>query len=535
MNDIEVLNEMGVVVKDASAAKMILDAIKALKRQENESLYRTNQKTSEITSLKTAIYCNKLLKEYTMVAFGIDESTMLMYNENRGLYQSMTYDIDEFINNQLPVTDVNITKHRKQVKDEIFRRCKKIAIEQLNCDKNLINFKNGLYNIEKNILLPHSKDVFSTIQANGNYNIVALDGFDGSVFSKYLETTFDLEVIPIIQEMLGYCISSYTEAHKMFFLEGTGGNGKSQFLEILNGMFNEKDISNVSINQLQKQEYAMELATSAFNSCGDIDSNYIANPGIIKQVTGGSDNERIMARTLYGKPVKFKPICKLAFSANTLPSSSDKGASWYDRLVIIPFFKSFRGQKGEIKNIGSMIAKSEIDIVLAWAIEGLQRLIKNNFKFSESAIINQKMKEYRHQNDNFSKFVDMYCFIDPGIKSDEYRNKPKNEKIFIPNSEIIELYKTYCEDNHEKMIGRLKIVSYLNSFGIHEKHTVLTSGRYFEGIAWTDKILEYRKRGELKGEVNPSIDNKHQKFEVYYGINKDESDFEEKLKNRESV
>lgn len=453
-------------------------------------VYRYN-KDGEITAFYPSIYCNEfILKNRKIIAFGDDESTLLYYDESRGIYAKMYNELDVIMNDTMHLNDPSITTNRKKVKDETFRRAKKVTTEDLNSNKNLINFKNGLYDLKERKLKKHSYKVYSTIQANGNYIPEKLKEFEGSLFESFLTSTFDSEVIPIIQEMLGYIITSFTEAQKMFFLEGSGGNGKSSFLEICMGMFNSNDVTNVSIDQIQKQEYAIELATSAFNSCGDIDSTYINNPGIIKQITGGTENEKIMARTLFGKPMKFRPTCKLMFSANSLPSSSDKNNSWYSRLIIIPFYKTFRGNVKEVKKIGEKIVNKEIEIVLAWAIEGLKRLIDNKFKFTQSKIIENKLQEYRFQNDNFSKFVDLYCLIDDRLTSNEYSLLSKEEKYYIPNIELNTIYKAYCNDNNEKLVGKIRIVNCLNSFKVHEKHTVLCKGRYWEGIAWNKNVEE---------------------------------------------
>jgi len=453
-------------------------------------VYRYDR-NNQITAFYPSVYCDKfVLKGREIIAFGDDETTLLRYDSNRGIYVKMFNELDTIMNNTMILEDPNITSNRKKVKDETFRRCKKVLPEELNSNKHLINFKNGLYDLKERKLTEHTHKVYSTIQANGNYDPNKLKDFKGSLFESFLMTTFDFEIIPVIQEMLGYIITSFTEAQKMFFLEGSGGNGKSSFLEICMGMFNSSDVTNVSIDQLQKQEYAIELATSAFNSCGDIDSTYINNPGIIKQITGGTENEKIMARTLFGKPIKFRPTCKLMFSANSLPSSSDKNNSWYSRLIIIPFYKTFRGNVKEVKKIGERIVSSEIEIVLAWAIEGLKRLIDNKFKFTKSKVIENKLMEYRFQNDNFSKFIDLYCVIDNRLTNNGYKTLDKSEKYFIPNSELNNVYKLYCNDNNEKLIGKIKIVSYLNSLHVHEKHTILHSGRYLEGIAWKEDVRD---------------------------------------------
>lgn len=510
MNYIELLKKKcGIVIDDKNIAKEIFDLYEFKeKTTSNKNCYRYN-KNGEITAFYPAIYYERNIKnDYIIIAFGDDESTMLKYDEDRGIYVSMNNIIDNILNKTMAKDDPSITRHRKNVKDEIFRRCRKIEPIEINKNEYLLNFKNGLYDLKTKKMLKHSSDIISTIQINGEYKENAIDRYNGSLFEKYLNTTFDKEIIPVIQETFGYCISAFTEAQKMFLLEGTGGNGKSTFEELVAGLFFQSDTTNVSLEQTGKQEYLFELATSAFNSCGDIDNSYIKNPGVIKQLTGGTKNERIMARTLFGKPISFKPACKFMFSANMLPNSSDKNTSWYDRLVIVPFYKTFRNTDKEIKNIAQLILKEEIDIVISWAIEGLNRLLNNKFKFTESKIINKKLQEYRFQNDNFSCFVNNYCIIDKRLNNEkEYSKAEKDEKYFIPNVELMKYYQIFCQENNEKMLGKLNIVNFLRTNKVHEKSKTLFNKRYYEGIAWNEQITELSENDYLNGKIIDSEKN----------------------------
>ena len=454
--------------------------------------YITDRKTGEnkIVGFYSSIYYKKIIKPFfeNFIAIGNDESTLLKYDNDRGIYIKMLHEIDILISETFPDEIVNITNCRKQLKDEVFRRCIKKNADEINNDTNLINFQNGYYNIKEDKLIKHSPEILNTIQLKGNYNHNALEKFKGSLFEYYLESTFDKDIIPVVQEMIGYCISSHTEAQKMFILTGKGGNSKSQLAEIVGGLFEEQNLTNISLHQLSKQEYLYELATSAFNICADIDSEYIKNTGIIKTLTGGSKNESLMARTLYGKPFKINPKCKFMFSANDIPNSSDKNISWYSRILFIPFYKKFRNSKKEIKDIGHKIITNEFEIVAAWAIEGLKRLMKNDLKFSNSKSINKKMQEYKFQNDSVEHFINDYCIIDSNI--DNYGSLKKEDKTFIPCAEFTEIYKIYCQEVNDKPLGGSKIRDALERHNTKTKNGTLFKGRYYEGIAWNKEYEE---------------------------------------------
>jgi len=491
---------------------------------------KTNEK--KIIGFYATIYYKQIVKPFfkDFIAIGNDESTLLKYDYDNGIYIKMLHEIDTLINETFPDKIINITNYRKQLKDEVFRRCLKIEATEINNNIDLINFKNGYYNINKDKLIPHSPKIINTIQLKGKYNQKSLLKFKNSLFEYYLKSTFDKDVIPVVQEMIGYCISSHTEAQKMFILTGKGGNSKSQLAEIISGLFEEKHLTNISLHQLSKQEYLYELATSAFNICADIDSEYVKNTGIIKTLTGGSKNEGIMARTLYGKPFKIKPKCKFMFSANDIPNSADKNISWYGRILFIPFYKKFRSSKGEIKDIGNKIITTELEIVSAWAIEGLKRLVKNNFNFSNSESINKKMQEYKFQNDSVEHFINDFCIIDSNIKN--YKNIDKEDKVFIPCVEFTELYRMYCLETNDKPLGGSKLRDALERNNVKVKHGTLYRGRYYEGISWNkeyeDTLINYKRKLIEEKRSDNKIVNLDGKFSI--DSNTIEKDFFDKDK-----
>lgn len=457
---------------------------------------KTNEK--KIIGFYASIYYKQIVKPFfkDFIAIGNDESTLLKYDYDNGIYVKMLHEIDMIINETFPDKITNLYNHRKQLKDEIFRRCLKIDAAEINNNIDLINFKNGYYDINKDKLISHSPKIINTIQLKGEYNPKSLLKFKDSLFEYYLKSTFDKDVIPVVQEMIGYCISSHTEAQKMFILTGKGGNSKSQLAEIISGIFEQKHLTNISLHQLSKQEYLYELATSAFNICADIDSEYVKNTGIIKTLTGGAKNEGIMARTLYGKPFKINPKCKFMFSANDIPNSADKNISWYGRILFIPFYKKFRSSKGEIKDIGNKIITTELEIVSAWAIEGLKRLVKNDFNFSNSRSINKKMQEYKFQNDSVEHFINDFCIIDSNIK--DYKNIDNDDKLFVPCAEFTEIYKMYCLETNDKPLGGAKLRDAIERNNIKMKYHTLYSSRYYEGIAWNkeyeDTLINYKRK-----------------------------------------
>lgn len=72
----------------------------------------------------------------------------------------------------------------------------------------------------------------------------------------------------------------------------------------------------------------------------------------------------------------------LAFSNGDLQSLYDRSDGFYRRQLVLTTKGKPQGRQDDPDLAEKM--KSEVEGILLWAIEGLQRLVRNNFKFTES-------------------------------------------------------------------------------------------------------------------------------------------------------
>jgi hypothetical protein len=99
----------------------------------------------------------------------------------------------------------------------------------------LINLRNGRLDWITNKLQPHSPTNFDVTQLPVSYEPAAVC----PQFDRYFETTLTPEIIPLAEEIMGYCLIQDTRFEKAVMLEGPGSNGKSVFLDILNSLLGQ--------------------------------------------------------------------------------------------------------------------------------------------------------------------------------------------------------------------------------------------------------------------------------------------------------
>jgi putative DNA primase/helicase len=423
-----------------------------------------------IIGFYSKIMLDRVLKKFEIInPTGAEEDNFIYKN---GVYQKSEV-LKNWIYSKLSVTDKHVTRNIKE-ELRILAISQKVEPDSINADGNLINFKNGIYVIDQDHIIDHDCKIPSTIQINANYAKFSNEEFEKSLFYKYITTSFDEELLPIVQEVIGYCLSNLTEAQKMFILVGEGKNGKSVFISILNAFFDKSFISNVELKDLCKHEFVARLYNKSMNTCADISNEYMENTGLLKQILG---EDKFEARPLYSNPFSFKNRAKMVFSANDLPQTSDKSYAFLRRMLIIDCNKRI-SEENKIKFLSEKIISSEMDLIASWAIIGLQRLINNNFVFTDCQKTKSAIEDYKLRNSSISSFITDFC----NIKTED--------NIFIPKIEFMEMYKRYCLTENSKPLGTKNINKTMTENGIYEKHTSLYSGRYWKGISWNNLIKE---------------------------------------------
>lgn len=275
--------------------------------------------------------------------------------------------------------------------------CKK----KLNSHKNLINLKNGMFNIDTEELLPHDMKYLSTIQLNIEYDKEA----ECPLFKKFLMNIFakNKKLCGVVQEIMGYCLYPDTPAHKFFLFYGTGGNGKSVLINILIALVGKGNYSTVPIRDLSRIFSRIELKDKALNISSENESmnGKRFDSQNIKAIASG---DTISAEHKGKQAVNFKPFCKLIFSVNTLPSISDKSEGLMRRMVIIPFEKSYSIDDGTADIHLEEKLKAEMAGIFNLAVRGLKHLQKNDFRFTKC----KKIEEYLNE---FERLINPYMLF----------------------------------------------------------------------------------------------------------------------------
>lgn len=265
----------------------------------------------------------------------------------------------------------------------------------------IVNFRNGLYDLDKDCYMAHTPGIFSLNQINCIYNPDAtcedvdrlLDNI--SCGNKGIKT--------LLEEMLGYILIGDCRFQRSFILLGEGSNGKSVFLDMITNWLGSENCSSLALEDLSDRFRPSQLVGKMVNVGDDSGADLLKNTAIFKKLVTG---DPLTVEFKHGQPFSFSNRAKMIFSANNLPPSSDKSNGFMRRMTIIPFLAKFSPNDNNYdpmikEKITTEDAKSYI---LNIAIRAAKKLIRNK-KFTIPDAVTDELNKYEEANNNVLSYL----------------------------------------------------------------------------------------------------------------------------------
>jgi len=331
-------------------------------------------------------------------------------------------------------------------------------LEKLNSNPYILNLKNGLLDIRTFEFKPHTPEFFSTMQIPIEYKPEA----KSDLWKRVIHEDLYDEDIPVLQESFGYALFPDNRAQKMIILLGSGSNGKSLILHVLEELLGKDNVSHIAPQTLVTNDFSLSVLQGKLaNIYADLPNLPMQTVGRLKALVSG---DTITADKKFKDQFDIKPRTKFYFSANVLPKVADDTVAFFRRLIIIPFPKTFDESKADPDLFEKLTTPEELSSILNWAIEGLKRLIENHFRFSYHKSVEEIMELYARASDPIKSFLEDMTIDDPNA--------------WIPKQE---LYRAYVE--------------YVNS---HKLASPLSQTSFFRNLLKYKKLATERKN--IKGE-----------------------------------
>lgn len=320
------------------------------------------------------------------------------------------------------------------------------GVRDIAFDRNpVLTFQNGTLEIETGNFRDFSQTDYCSIIMDYDYDPDAKcpewEHFVDDVTDNDPYSTDVLQFIP------GYVLFNDCRHQKVFILTGNGGNGKSVYLEIIQKLFGDKNVTHVEPTGLTAEFQRIRLKDSLLNIGSDINSDF--SKGEIREwLLKIADGTSIQACYKGMDHVDFIPRCKLVYACNALPTAEIVNGlnrrlqfvNFSCQYVETPDPKNPKQKRRDVNIMSKLLA--ELPGIFNWAYEGYKLLSVVGY-FTDTPEQAELLKQFEQTSNPVSVFCE--------DKSDSFKG-------VVPRDDIYFWYTLWCENTGHKPLSRTKFI-----------------------------------------------------------------------------
>ena len=284
-----------------------------------------------------------------------------------------------------------------------------MRLENCDTDPHLLNTANGSVDLRDGRLLVHRPENHLTKTTGIPFDPNA----KAPMFLAFLNriTRAHPELEQFLQVALGYTLLGDSREHKFFLVFGTGRNGKSTLIEVIQYVLGDYAQSSCSETWLRQrggrgaEPDIARLPGVRMVCTAEIGENRALDEPRIKAIVAG---DRTTTRTLYREPFDFEPKCKLWISTNHAPRISGTDEGMWRRVCLVPFDDYI--EDSELDRELQIKLRAEAPGILTWLVQGCINYQRDGL--AEPEIVRAKTTEYRSDSDIIGQFLDESCNLD---------------------------------------------------------------------------------------------------------------------------
>jgi putative DNA primase/helicase len=306
-----------------------------------------------------------------------------------------------------------------------------VAIRYQEFDQHpfLLNVRNGTLDLSTGKLRPHDRDDLLTKYTDVEYR----EDATCPRWFRFLLQVFggNKELIRYLQRAVGYSLTGDTREQCLHLLHGSGSNGKSTFLEVLQALLGEYGVQADFATFVEKKgdgprNDVARLAGTRMVRSSEIGEGKRLNESLVKSLTG---QDTIAARFLYSEAFEFTPTFKLWLAANHKPVIRGTDHAIWRRVRLIPFTVTIPDDKKDETLKDKLLV--ELPGILRWAVDGCQQWLENGLNPPD--VVTVATKAYREESDILGSFLEECCEIGGGLE--------------VSATELYTAYRRWAHDN----------------------------------------------------------------------------------------
>ena len=392
-----------------------------------------------------------------------------------------------------------INQKMKQNYIEAFKRVGRDNLP-LEPNKNWIQFKDKIYDLKNGITKVTPNYFFTNPipwEIGESTDTPTIDKlFNEWVGEKYVETLY---------EIISYCCYRDYPIQLLFSLCGSGRNGKSQFLKIIDKFIGSENVTSTELDTLINARFeSFKLYKKLVCNIGETNFGILDKSSILKKIVGG---DKLSFEKKQKDPFDEYSYAKIIIASNSLPTSTDTSDGFYRRWLIIDFPNEFE-ESG--KDIINTIPEQEYNNLALKITKILPKLLEKG-KFTNQGTIAERRNKYIEMSNPIKKWLDKNCIL--------------RYDLYISYNKAYTSYTNFLLANKKRKVTSKEFKNSLEEEGVYIEKTSKkinddwVSGNWLIGLDLKiydiydiyDKVSTYIPRIENKGQINARMSQMSQK------------------------
>jgi putative DNA primase/helicase len=354
------------------------------------------------------------------------------------------------------------------------------TVDQWDRNPWLLNCPSVTIDLEKKERRSHRAEDFLT-------RMTAVDpGTECPTWLRFLEraTNGDEQLQVFLQRIAGYVLTGSTREHALFFLYGTGANGKSVFVNTLLGVLGDYGLAAPieTFTANRNEQHPTELARlrgRRLVAAIETEEGKRWSESRIKTLTGG---DRIAARFMRQDFFEFTPEFKLLIAGNHRPALRGVDEGIRRRMNLIPFTVTIPEDERDDRLAEKL--RQEWPGILGWAIEGCYEWQGEGLSPPEA--VRAATSQYLEDEDALGQWLKERCSAKEGF--------------YATTAELFASWRKWAEKAGEFVGSQKRFSQLLQDRGFERKRQSMTGRAGFAGITIR---IEYDDESPAPEEVPP--------------------------------
>jgi putative DNA primase/helicase len=295
----------------------------------------------------------------------------------------------------------------------------------------IVSVRNGLLDLERRQLLPHTPQYFNLTSVPFDYDPSAPQPERWLAFLNQL-WPHDPQAIAVLGEWFGYVISGKLDLHKILLMVGPTRGGKGVIARVLTALIGRQHVAGPTLNSLGGEFGLAPLLGKPLAIISD--ARFVGKNGaniVVERLLSISGEDTLTVNRKYKDQWTGKLPSRLHVISNELPRLGDASEAITGRIVLLLLTNSWLGK--EDHGLEAVLF-GELTGILNWALLGLQRLtVYNGNRFTRLSSSDEAIIAMRDLASPVGAFVREKCVIGPGHE--------------VTVDDLYATYKSWVEDN----------------------------------------------------------------------------------------